>query len=73
MERFKNCEIKLNKELIKRHIKFKYGSIKNYLKCANITKTRFWQIINQPHLSTESPCIVRLAKDLDLTTGEIIL
>lgn len=73
MERYKKCLIKVNNDLIKRHILFKFGSIENYLKFAKISRVRLWKITNQPHLSKDVECLQKLAKDLELSIDDIIM
>ena len=72
MERFKKCSIKLDKDKVNRLVKFKYGTIENYLKKEGITRMRFWQILNQPHLSKDVECLQNLASKLDVNIQEIL-
>ena len=73
MDRYKKCSIKLNKELVKRHVLFKFGSIKNYCEFAEISRVRFWQIVNKPHLTKEEKCLQTLASNLEISIDKIIL
>lgn len=73
MERYKKCSIRVNKELVKRHICFKYGSIKKYCEEKNISRMRLWEIVNKPHLSKEEECLQTLAKNLNLSIDTILM
>lgn len=73
MNRYKKCSVRVNKELVKRLIVWKYGSIKNYFTQLGISKMRFWQIMNQPHLSKDVKCLQQLANDLELSIDEILM
>ena len=68
----KKCEIKVNKDFVNRLVKYKYGTIEKFLKRYGITRMRFWQILNQPHLSKEVPCLTKLAEFLGVTVEEMI-
>ena len=71
MERFKRCGIRVNKEFVTRLVKYKHGTIESFLKCYKISRMRFWQIINQSHLSKEVACLKNLADFLGVTVEEI--
>lgn len=71
-ERIKSL-IKVDKEKINRLVKFKYGTIEKYLKEAGISRMRYWQVLNQPHLSKEVKCLQDLAKNLDVSIETILL
>lgn len=66
------CVIRVNKEFVNRLVKYKHGTIESFLKCYGITRMRYWQILNQPHLSKEVPCLKRLADFLSVSVDEII-
>ena len=72
MARFKNCEIRVNKDFVNRLVKYRHGTIESFLGCYHITRMRYWQIINQPHLSKEAACLKKLAEFLGVTVEEII-
>ena len=72
MERFKKCEIRLDKNKVIRLVNFKYGSVKIYAKEKGISRVRFYQIVNQPHLSKNVECLQNLAKDLEVSIDEIL-
>ena len=73
MNRYKKCTIKVNKEVVKREVVYKYGSIINYCRHAGISKMRFWQIVNTPHLTKEVECLQRLTRDLGLSIKQILM
>ena len=66
------CEIRVNKDLVNRLVKYRHGTIESFLGCYHITRMRFWQILNQPHLSKEVPCLTKLAEFLHVTVDEIV-
>ena len=68
----KKSEIRVNKDFVIRLVKYKHGTIKSFLSCYGISRMRFWQILNQPHLSKEVPCLTRLAEFLNVTVNEIV-
>ena len=72
MARFKNCEIRVNKDYVNRLVKYKHGTIESFLGCYKITRMRYRQILNQPHLSKEAPCLKNLAEFLGVKVDEII-
>lgn len=73
MERYKRCAIRVNKELVKREVIYKFGSITKYCDYCCISRTRFWEIVNKPHLSKEALCLRQLARDLNLSVEDILL
>jgi len=73
MQRYVNCPFRVNKEVVKREIVYKYGSLKNYCKHAGYSRARFYQIISTPHLSKEVKCLKDLAKDLNMSVDDIVL
>ena len=66
------CEIRVNKDFVNRLVKYRHGTIESFLKCYKITRMRYWQILNQPHLSKEVPCLTKLAEFLHVTVDEIV-
>lgn len=72
VERYKKCQIRLNKELVKRYVVFKYGSIKNYCEQVGMSRVRFWEIVNKPHLSKEAKCLQDLSKNLGISISDIL-
>ena len=69
----KRAAIKLNKEQVNRLVRFKFGTIENYLKACKITRMRYWQILNKPHLSKDVKCLQDLANNLEVSIEEILL
>ena len=65
-------ETRVNKDFVIRLVKYKHGTIESFLGCYGISRMRFWQVLNQPHLSKEVPCLTRLADFLGVTVEEII-
>ena len=72
MERYKRCGIRINKEFVKKEIIYKYGSITKYCKKAGISRVRFWEIMNTPHLSKEVECLQKLSRDLEVSIDTIL-
>ena len=73
MERFKRCAIRLDKEKVIRLVNFKYGSVKKYAKEHGISRVRFYQILNEPHLSKNVESLQKLASNLDVSIETILL
>ena len=73
MERFKRCEIRLDKEKVIRLVNFKYGSVKKYAKENGISRVRFYQIINEPHFSKYAESLQKLAESLQVSIETILL
>lgn len=71
MEKTKK-EIRVNKDFVTRLVKYRHGTIESFLGCYGISRMRFWQILNQPHLSKDVPCLVKLADFLRVSVDEII-
>ena len=65
-------EIRVNKDFVTRLVKYRHGTIESFLGCYGISRMRFWQILNQPHLSKDVPCLVKLADFLKVDVDEII-
>ena len=65
-------EIRVNKEFVTRLVKYKHGTIGSFLSCYGISRMRFWQILNQPHLSKEVPCLKGLAEFLQVPVEDLI-
>ena len=72
MERFKKCVIRLDKDKVIRLVNFKYGSVKQYAKEQGISRVRFYQILNEPHLSKDVECLQILASNLKVSIDEIL-
>lgn len=66
------CEIRVNKDFVVRLVKYRHNTITSFCEVYHITRMRFWQILNQPHLSKEVPCLTKLADFLGVTVEEII-
>lgn len=73
MQRYKKCTIRVNKELVKREIIYKYGSVTRYCRFVKISQVRFWEILRTPHLSKQAECLQRLARDLNLSIDTILM
>ena len=73
MARYKNCVIRLNKDKVIRLVNFKYGSVSKYAKEKGISRMRFYQIINEPHLTKDAECLQKLASNLDVSIETILL
>ena len=65
-------EIRVNKDFVNRLVKYRHGTIEKFLSSYGISRMRYWQVLNQPHLSKEVPCLTRLAEFLGVTVEEII-
>lgn len=65
-------EIRVNKDFVNRLVKYKHGTIESFLDCYGISRVRYWQVLNQPHLSKEVPSLTKLADFLGVTVEEII-
>ena len=65
-------EIKVNKDFVNRLVKYRHGTIESFLECYGISRVRYWQVLNQPHLSKEVPSLTKLADFLGVTVEEII-
>ena len=65
-------EIRVNKDFVNRLVKYKHGTIESFLACYGISRMRYWQILNQPHLSKDVPCLTKLAEFLNVKVEEII-
>ena len=66
------CEIRVNKDFVNRLVKYRHGTIESFLDCYGISRVRYWQVLNQPHLSKEVPSLTKLADFLGVTVEEII-
>ena len=66
------AEIRVNRDYVNKLVKYKHGSIESFLKCYKITRMRYWQILNQPHLSKDVPCLIKLADFLGITVEDMI-
>lgn len=65
-------EIRVNKDFVNRLVKYKHGTIESFLEVYGISRMRYWQVLNQPHLSKEVPSLTKLADFLGVTVEEII-
>ena len=65
-------EIRVNKDFVNRLVKYRHGTIESFLECYGISRVRYWQVLNQPHLSKEVPSLTKLADFLGVTVEEII-
>ena len=65
-------EIRVNKDFVNRLVKYRHGTIESFLDCYGISRVRYWQVLNQPHLSKEVPSLTKLADFLGVTVDEII-
>ena len=65
-------EVRVNKDFVTRLVKYRHGTIESFLGCYGISRMRFWQILNQPHLSKEVPCLVKLADFLKVKVDDIV-
>lgn len=65
-------EIRVNKNFVNRLVKYRHGTIESFLDCYGISRVRYWQVLNQPHLSKEVPSLTKLADFLGVTVEEII-
>ena len=72
MERYKNCVIRLDRDKVIKLVNFKFGSVKAYAKKYGISRVRFYQIVNKPHLSKDVECLRNLAVNLDVSIQEIL-
>lgn len=72
MERYKKCKIRVNKELVKREVLYKYGSITNYCKKHSISLVRYYEIVNTPHNSVDAKCLQELSQNLNLSIYDIL-
>lgn len=67
------CEIRVNKDYVNRLVKFKFGTISNYIKKFNMSRMRYWQILNMAHLHKNVKCLTELASNLGVDVEEILL
>ena len=73
MERFKNCNVRLDENKVIRHTCFIYGSVTAYCLREKISRARFYFILRNPHLSKNEECLQKLANNLKVNIDEIIL
>ena len=73
MERYKRCQIRLNKEKTKRLIQFKYGSLQAYCMANKIKRMRLWEILNRPHRSINEECLQKLTRNLEVNIEDILI
>lgn len=65
------CTIMVDKDTVKRLIKFQYGTVANFASKYGVSRMRLWQIVNEPHVSADNPSIKKLARMLMTTTRSI--
>lgn len=73
MQRYKKCTVRVKKDFVKRRVQYIFGSVENYCKQAKISRMRFWEIVNTPHLSKDVECLQTMARLLDLSIDEILM
>lgn len=73
MNRYSNCQIKLDSKKVYKLIRIKYDSVANYARLRGISRTRIIQVVSRPHFSKEEKCLQRLAGDLDVSIETILL
>ena len=66
------CSVKVNKEFIEKLIKYKYGTIGSFLDSYGITRMRFWQVVNEPHVSKDVECLTKLADFLNVPIDDLL-
>lgn len=64
-------KIRINKDLVKRHIKFNFGTITKFLEAYGTSRMRLWQVLNGEYTKI-TPNITKLARFLGLTEVDII-
>lgn len=69
----RKAKVVLDKEKVNRLVKYKYGTIEAYLKKFHLTRMRFWQILNRPHLTKDVKCLKDLADNLNINIDEVLL
>lgn len=62
----------VDKNHVLRLVRYRYGTVRAYLKAVNMSRTRFYFILRNPHRSEYEDCIKVLAYDLDVPIREII-
>ena len=65
--------IQVNKERVKKLVKFKYGSIENYLKKYGISRQWFELVLSKRHLSKDNKSLQDLSKNLEVSIDTILL
>ena len=66
------ASVRVNKKFVNCLIKYKYGTIGEFLKLYKITRMRYWQILNKTHLSKEVPCLKNLAEFLKISVDDML-
>lgn len=64
MQRYRNCNVYVDAEHVKRLAQFHYGSIKEMLVDLGYSRQRYNKIVSTPHRSTEEECLIKIAKCL---------
>ena len=72
MARFKNCTVRVNKEKVVRLAKYKYGTISAFCEKLGVSRMRFYEVINSPHLSKESYALEKMSKALGVKVEYIL-
>lgn len=65
--------IQVNKDYVIRLIKFKFGTIENYLKTFKLSRMRLWQVLNMPHNSKDVKSLQDLSRNLEVNIDTILL
>lgn len=64
MQRYRNCNVYVDAEHVKRLAQYHYGSIKEMLKDLGYSRQRYNKIVSTPHRSTEEESLIKIAKCL---------
>lgn len=73
MPRFKNCKVKVDKEKAIRLVCYRYKSVANYCRQKQISRARFYEIMNSPHRSPIEKCLLDLSWDLGVCITDITI
>lgn len=73
MPRFKNCKVKVAKEEAIRLVCYRYKSVANYCRQKQISRARFYEIMNSPHRSPNEKCLLDLSWDLGVSVNAITI
>lgn len=73
MPRFKNCKVKVAKEEVIRLVCYHYKSVANYCRQKQISRARFYEIMNNPHKSSNVKCLLDLSWDLGVCITDITI
>lgn len=72
MERYRRCNIKLNREFILKNIRYNYRSVAFYCRVVGISRSRFYEILSKPHFSENEKCLQDLSKNLGLSIYDML-